>query len=159
MRSNVGTEKGEFAGHIISLTWVQIPLIVSVFFLIREQLAPAKSWFELKLLEFVFCVVCSDEDGDVFYSCGYAAGQQPFTRRKLQGLLQNPLINHKRATHHRPVIRPRQSPHKIRVQLLQSIRIQTSNPLSSNTPPQTYFLPCRNKVSTRQEHLHAHSSG
>ena len=61
--------------------------------------------------------------------------------RKLQGLLQDPLINHKRVTHHRPVIRPRQSSHKIRMQLLQSIRIQISNPLSSNTPTQTILPP------------------
>jgi hypothetical protein len=39
--------------------------------------------------------------------------RQPFARRKLQGLLQNPLINHERVAHHRPVIRPRQSPHEI----------------------------------------------
>src|SRR5438874_5860883 len=67
------------------------------------------------LLDFCLGIVCSDEDGYVLHACSDETGKQPFTRRELQSLLQDLLVDSEGVADNCSIIWTWQRSHEVRV--------------------------------------------
>src|SRR5712691_5453377 len=73
--------------------------------------------------DFGLSVVCSYEDGNVLHAGGYETGEKPFAWCELKRLLKNLLVDGESVANDCSIIWSGQSPHKIRMQLLQRVRV------------------------------------
>lgn len=87
-------------------------------------------------IKLVFSVICLDKYWNVFHSCCDVAGKQPFSGCELEGFLKDCLIYCECATNNASIIGSWKCAHEVCVQLLKSICVKVSDPLSRNTTTQ-----------------------